>query len=70
MRGLYAAGMIVLYTTATSSEQKKRRLISTIPSDRILDVDELDQESADALLSEKIVGWIEGLRIVRPEENR
>ena len=73
IRGLYAAGMIVLYTTATNSEQKKRQLISTIQADRIFNVDELDgldQEAADASLSEQIAGWIEGLRIAHPEENR
>jgi hypothetical protein len=70
VRGLYSAGMIVLYSSHSGLEQKKHLLISTIQPDRILDVSALSQDADDASLLQEIVGWVEGLRIARPEENR
>jgi sulfate adenylyltransferase large subunit len=70
IRGLYSAGMIVLYSSHSGREQKKYQLTSTIQPDRILDVDALDQDADDALLLQQIVAWVEGLRIARPEESR
>ena len=70
VRGLYSAGMIVLYSSHSGLEQKKDLLTSTIQHDRILDVSTLNQDAEDALLLSKIVKWVEGLRISRPEEKR
>ena len=70
VRGLYSAGMIVLYSSHQGLEQKKHLLTSTIQPDRILDVDALSRDADDASLLHQIVGWVEGLRISRPEENR
>jgi sulfate adenylyltransferase large subunit len=70
IRGLYSAGMIVLYSSNSGREQKKQQLASTIQPDRILDVDALNQEADDASLLRQIVVWVEGLRIARPEEGR
>ena len=70
VRGLYSAGMIVLYSSHEGEEQKKNLLSSTIQSDRILDVDALSREADDASLLQQIVEWVEGLRISRPRENR
>jgi len=70
VRGLYSAGMIVLYSSHSGREQKKHQLISTIQADRILDIESLDKDADDALLLQRIVAWVEGLRIARPEENR
>ena len=70
VRGLYSAGMIVLYSSHSGLEQKKHLLTSTIQHDRILDVSTLNQDADDASLLPKIVRWVEGLRISRPEEKR
>jgi sulfate adenylyltransferase subunit 1 len=70
LRGLYSAGMIVLYSTAIERDQKKNQLISTIEPERVLDVDSLVQNAGDASVLPQIVAWAEGLRIARPEENR
>jgi sulfate adenylyltransferase large subunit len=70
VRGLYSAGMIVLYSSHQGQEQKKNLLRSVIQPDRILDVSTLSQDADDASLLPKIVRWVEGLRIARPEENR
>ncbi len=70
MRGLYSAGMIVLYSPNNAREKEKHRLTSAIQPDRILDVDSLHREVGDAFLLQKIVAWVEGLRIARPEEGR
>lgn len=70
VRGLYSAGMIVLYSSHEGVEEKKRLLTSTIQPDRILDVSALSEDADDALLQLEIVAWVEGLRIARPEENR
>jgi len=59
VRSFYSAGMVVLYSSQQGLEQKKNLLTSTIQHDRIL----------DATL-ERIVAWVEGLRIARPKENR
>jgi hypothetical protein len=70
VRGLYSAGMIVLYSSHSGREQKKHLLTSTIQHDRLLDVSTLSQDADDASLLPKIVKWVEGLRIARPEEKR
>jgi sulfate adenylyltransferase large subunit len=70
VRGLYSAGMIVLYSSHQGVEQKKHLLTSTIQPDRILDVSALGWGTDDASLVTEIVGWVEGLRIARPEESR
>jgi hypothetical protein len=70
VRGLYSAGMIVLYSSHSALEQKKNLLTSTIQRDRTLDVSTLSQDADDASLLPKIVRWVEGLRISRPEEKR
>jgi sulfate adenylyltransferase large subunit len=70
VRGLYSAGMIVLYSSHSDLEQKKNLLTSAIQHDRVLDVSTLSQDADDALLLPKIVKWVEGLRISRPEEKR
>lgn len=70
IRGLYSAGMIVLYSSHKDLEQKKHLLTSTIQPDRILNVDTLNQDADDALQLQQIVAWVEGLRISRPEEGR
>ena len=70
VRGLYSAGMIVLYSSHQGQEQKKNVLTSVIQPDRILDVSTLSQDADDASLLPKIVRWVEGLRISRPEEKR
>jgi sulfate adenylyltransferase large subunit len=70
IRGLYAAGMIVLYSSHQGLEQKENLLTSTIQPDRILNVDALGQDADDASLLQEIVNWVEGLRIARPEESR
>ena len=70
VRGLYSAGMIVLYSSHQGQEQKKKLLSSAIQPDRILDVDALSRDAVDASLLQQIVAWVEGLRISRPEENR
>ena len=70
VRGLYSAGMIVLYSSHQGMEQKKNLLASTIQPDRILDVSALGPGADDASLVQEIVGWVEGLRIARPEEKR
>jgi sulfate adenylyltransferase large subunit len=70
IRGLYSAGMIVLYSSNTDPEQKKHQLASTIQQDRILDVDVLNQGADDASLLQQIVAWVEGLRIAPREESR
>ncbi|MGH9615655.1 MAG: sulfate adenylyltransferase subunit CysN, partial [Acidobacteriaceae bacterium] len=69
MRGLYSAGMIVLYSTDSDREEKKQRLLSTIQPDRILDADSLDREDGD-LAIQRIVHWVEGLRTTRAEDKR
>jgi hypothetical protein len=70
VRGLFSAGMIVLYSSHSGLEQKKNLLASTIQLDRILDVSTLRQDADDASLLPKIVRWVEGLRITRREEKR
>jgi sulfate adenylyltransferase large subunit len=70
VRGLYSAGMIVLYSSHSALEQKKNLLTSTIQRDRTLDVSTLSQDADDASLLPRIVRWVEGLRISRPEEKR
>ncbi len=70
VRGLYSSGMIVLYSSHQGQEQKKNLLTSVIQPDRILDVSTLSQGADDASLLPKIVRWVEGLRISRPEETR
>ena len=70
VRGLYSAGMIVLYSSSEGVEKKKALLTSTIQPDRVLDVSALSAGADDASLLQKIVGWVEGLRIARPEEKR
>ncbi|MGO8718530.1 MAG: sulfate adenylyltransferase subunit CysN [Acidobacteriaceae bacterium] len=70
MRGLDSAGMIVVYSTNSDRDQKKKQLVSTIEPDRILDVDSLVQDAGDASVLQQTVAWAEGLRIARPEENR
>ena len=70
VRGLYSSGMIVLYSSHQGQEQKKNLLTSVIQPDRILDVSTLSQDADDASLLPKIVRWVEGLRISRPEETR
>jgi sulfate adenylyltransferase large subunit len=70
IRGLYAAGMIVLYSSHQGLEQKKNLLTSTIQPDRILNVGALSEHANDASLLQEIVNWVEGLRIARPEESR
>ncbi len=70
VRGLYSAGMIVLYSSHQGMEQKKNLLTSTIQPDRFLDVDALSRDADDASLVQEIVTWVEGLRIARPEEKR
>lgn len=70
MRGLYSAGMIVLYSTDIDRDRKKKQLVSTVEPDRILDVDSLVQDVGGASVLQQIVAWAEGLRIARPEENR
>jgi sulfate adenylyltransferase large subunit len=70
VRGLYSAGMIVLYSSHSGLEQKENLLAATIQPDRVLDVSKLGQDADDASLQQQIVTWIEGLRIVRPEEKR
>ena len=70
VRGLYSAGMIVLYSSHEGVEEKKRLLTSTIQPDRILDVSALSEDAEDALLQVEIVAWVEGLRIASPKEKR
>ncbi|MEO6965290.1 MAG: sulfate adenylyltransferase subunit CysN [Acidobacteriaceae bacterium] len=70
MLGLYSAGMIVLYATATNPEQKKKKLYSAIQSDRILDAETLGQGADDGAVLEQIVRWADGLRISRDGENQ
>jgi hypothetical protein len=70
VRGLYSAGMIVLYSSHQGVEKKKALLSSTIQPDRVLDVSALSADADDASLLQKIVSWVEGLRIARPEEER
>ncbi|HEY5256183.1 MAG TPA: sulfate adenylyltransferase subunit CysN [Acidobacteriaceae bacterium] len=70
VRGLYSAGMIVLYSSSEGVEKKKALLTSTIQPDRVLDVSALSAGADDASLLQKIVRWVEGLRIARPEEKR
>ncbi|MHB2008631.1 MAG: sulfate adenylyltransferase subunit CysN [Acidobacteriaceae bacterium] len=70
MRGLYSAGMIVLYSPNNAREKEKHHLTSAIQPDRILDVDSLNQKADDAALLQGIVAWVEGLRIARSEEGR
>jgi len=70
VRGLYSAGMIVLYSSHQGQEQKKKLLSSTIQPDRFLDVDALSRDADDGSLLQQIVAWVEGLRISRPRENR
>ena len=70
VRGLYSAGMIVLYSSHQGLEQKKNLLSSTMQPDRILDVSALSQDADDAALLQEIVAWVEGLRTARPEEGR
>ncbi|MGC1869446.1 MAG: sulfate adenylyltransferase subunit CysN [Acidobacteriaceae bacterium] len=70
VRGLYSAGMIVLYSSHQGVEKKKALLTATIRSDRILDVSALSKDADDARLLQEIVAWVEGLRIARSEEGR
>jgi len=70
VRGLYSAGMIVLYSSHQGQGQKKKLLSSTIQPDRFLDVDALSRDGDGGALLQQIVRWVEGLRISRPEENR
>jgi sulfate adenylyltransferase large subunit len=70
IRGLYSAGMIVLYSSHHGLEQKKKLLTSTIQPDRVLDVSAETQHADDASLLQEIVAWVEGLRTARPEESR
>jgi sulfate adenylyltransferase large subunit len=70
VRGLYSAGMIVLYSSHQGLEQKKHLLTSTIQPDRILNVSKLSRDADDASLLQEIVAWVEGLRIARSEEGR
>ena len=70
VRGLYSAGMIVLYSSHQGVEKKKALLTSTIQPDRVLDVSTLNKDADDASLLQKIVAWVEGLRISRSEEGR
>ena len=70
IRGLYSAGMIVLYSSHTDGAKKKNLLTSAIQSNRVLDVEALNAEAGDVDLQQKIIAWVEGLRIVRPEESR
>ncbi len=70
VRGLYSAGMIVLYSSSEGVEKKKALLTSTIQPDRVLDVSALSAGADDASLLQKIVRWVEGLRIARSEEKR
>ena len=70
IRGLYSAGMIVLYSSQQGVEQKKNQIASAIQSDRFLNVESLGQDTDDASQLQKIVSWVEGLRIARPEEKR
>lgn len=70
IRGLYSAGQIVLYTTAEASEGKKQRLYSTIQKDHILDADALDHGGDDTSVIQRIVAWIENLRISSTEDGR
>ncbi|MHB1935702.1 MAG: sulfate adenylyltransferase subunit CysN [Acidobacteriaceae bacterium] len=70
MRGLYSAGMIVLYSTNHVREKEKHYLTSTVQADCILDVDSLNRDASDAALLQKIVAWVEGLRIAGPEEGQ
>jgi sulfate adenylyltransferase large subunit len=70
VRGLFSAGMIVLYSSQSGLEQKKKLLSSTIQGDRVLDVDTLGERAGDDALQPQIVTWVEGLRIARPEGSR
>ncbi|HWF66744.1 MAG TPA: sulfate adenylyltransferase subunit CysN [Acidobacteriaceae bacterium] len=63
IRGLYSAGMIVLYTTSGISEEKKRRLYSAIQMDQVLDADALDHSGDESKVVSLVVQWIEELRI-------
>ncbi len=69
VRGLYSAGMIVLYSSGSGLERKKDLLTSAIPHDRVLDVSALNAGADDASLLQQIVAWVEELRISRSEEN-
>ena len=70
VRGVYSAGLIALYTTMEINEERKRRLYSTIRPDHILDADTLDHTGEDTSVIERILAWIEGLRITPGKGNR
>ncbi|MES2220723.1 MAG: sulfate adenylyltransferase subunit CysN [Acidobacteriota bacterium] len=70
VRGLYSAGMIVLYSSASGLERKKDLLASAMPDNRILDIESLKAGADDASLLQQVVAWVEGLRILRSEEKR
>jgi sulfate adenylyltransferase large subunit len=63
VRSLYSTGLIALYTANDSGDEKKRGLFSTIPPDRILDLDAVQFDGDDNRAIAEALAWMEPLRL-------